>query len=121
MELARGNLLANIPASLPSEAFETLAQNDAVRIERILSRGHSSGQDNWYDQSTDEWVMLLSGQARLEMAGSDEKMDLVKGDWVLIPAGTRHRVDWTDPVETCIWLAVHFAACRHSSPAKEDD
>ena len=30
------------------------------------------------------------------------------GDHVAIPAHKRHRVEWTAPDETTLWLAVHF-------------
>jgi cupin 2 domain-containing protein len=29
------------------------------------------------------------------------------GDWVHIAAHRRHRVEWTDPTQATIWLAVH--------------
>jgi cupin 2 domain-containing protein len=29
------------------------------------------------------------------------------GDWLLIPAHRKHRVDWTTPEEPTVWLAVH--------------
>lgn len=36
------NIHADIPSSLPNEVFTDLISNDNVRIERILSHGHSS-------------------------------------------------------------------------------
>jgi cupin 2 domain-containing protein len=30
------------------------------------------------------------------------------GDYVEIPAHTRHRVEWTDPDEDTVWLAVYY-------------
>ncbi|HPB31104.1 MAG TPA: hypothetical protein PLB62_06580, partial [Candidatus Sumerlaeota bacterium] len=47
------------------EFFEPLVDSGEVLIERIVSRGHASPQDFWYDQERDEWVALLQGQARL--------------------------------------------------------
>jgi cupin 2 domain-containing protein len=29
------------------------------------------------------------------------------GDHVHIPAHRRHRVEWTDPAQATVWLAVH--------------
>ncbi len=29
------------------------------------------------------------------------------GDYVLIPARKRHRVEWTDPGQKTVWLALH--------------
>jgi cupin 2 domain-containing protein len=48
------------------ERFETLAQSNSVRVERIVSRGHCSAPDFWYDQSEDEFVLVISGAARLQ-------------------------------------------------------
>ncbi len=36
---------------------------------------------------------------------------------MLIPAGVRHRVAWTDPERPTIWLAVHYGKCRRSATA----
>ncbi|PIP08806.1 MAG: phosphoribosylaminoimidazole carboxylase, partial [Syntrophobacteraceae bacterium CG23_combo_of_CG06-09_8_20_14_all_50_8] len=58
-----GNVFASIPASLPEELMEILAGSEAVKIERILSRGHRSSDDFWYDQEQNEWVLLLKGAA----------------------------------------------------------
>ena len=37
------------------------------------------------------------------------KCELAAGDYVNIPAHTRHKVDWTDPRQTTIWLAVFYS------------
>ena len=37
-----------------------------VRIERIISHGHASPADFWYDQAQHEWVIVLKGAARLQ-------------------------------------------------------
>ncbi len=100
------NLFHNIPDSLPHEVFETLLDADGVRIERIVSEGHASPADFWYDQDQNEWVVLLQGSARLRTA--DEVIELRRGDSHFIPAHTKHRVEWTTPDEPTIWLAVHF-------------
>jgi hypothetical protein len=48
------NLFGNIPSELPEELIEVLSQSDKVRIERIVSRGHSSPDGLWYDQDLNE-------------------------------------------------------------------
>lgn len=102
------NLYSDIPAELPAELFETLAQTDTVHIERIVSRGHSTPTGDWYDQERDEWVLLLKGAARLLFEdGSEAAMG--PGDWLAIPAHRKHRVAWTDPEQETIWLAVHYS------------
>ncbi|MDB5688244.1 MAG: cupin [Sphingomonas bacterium] len=58
-------------------------------------------------QAWDEWVLLVSGSAGLTFDGAAERT-LVPGDCLAIPAGTRHRVAWTDPGGPTVWLAVHL-------------
>ena len=104
----KGNLFRNIPADLPEELFDTLAQSRGVNIERIVSRGHTTAEGEWYDQLKDEWVVLLRGKARLLIEGDNAPVTLEPGDHLLLPAGLRHRVEWTDPEQDSVWLAVHF-------------
>lgn len=106
--LAAANLFAEIPAALPTELFETLAAAGEVRIERIVSRGHVSPPDFLYDQPLHEFVVLLSGSARLVVEGETSPRELRPGDWILLPAGCRHRVDFTPPEVDTVWLAIHF-------------
>ena len=40
----------NLFADLPEELVEVLAENNHVRIERIISIGHGSPDGFWYDQ-----------------------------------------------------------------------
>ncbi len=101
------NLFADIPADLPDELVQALLDMPALRIERIVSRGHASPEGFWYDQETHEWVLLLTGAARLRFEG-EEPIDLRPGSFVNIPAHKRHRVEWTDPSQPTIWLGVHY-------------
>ena len=101
------NLFENIPAALPEELFQTLQTSGDVKIERIISRGHTTPEGKWYDQSWDEWVLLLSGSARIVFDGDKEPVLLESGDYLMLPAGLKHRVDWTEPNKNCIWLAIH--------------
>ncbi|MCA9041262.1 MAG: cupin domain-containing protein [Planctomycetaceae bacterium] len=103
-----GNLFKNIPDHLPEELLEVLATCHNVRIERIVSQGHSSPDDFWYDQDEAEWVLLLAGAAQLTLQEPDEIITLQSGDYLLIPAHRKHHVDWTSPEEPTIWLAVFF-------------
>lgn len=102
------NLFADIPQQLPDELMETLAESGAVRVERIVSRGHASPDDFWYDQERDEFVVLLSGSAGLRIEGEPEARILKPGDWLVIPAHQRHRVEWTAADEDTVWLALHY-------------
>ena len=79
-----------------------------MRLERIVSHGHSSPEGFWYDQPEDEWVMLLQGAARLEF--EDSLMEMRPGDCLNIPAHRRHRVAWTTPEGPTVWLALFHQA-----------
>jgi cupin 2 domain-containing protein len=102
------NLIANIPADLPDERFDTLVESGAVTIERIVSKGHASPVEGWYEQDRNEWVLLVQGGARLVFADGRE-MRMAPGDWLEIPARQKHRVAWTDPAQETVWLAVHYS------------
>lgn len=102
------NLFASIPRSLETEQFEELAGGQDVRIERIVSRGHTSPAQGWYDQPQHEWVVVLQGRAVLAFERGDD-VALAPGDHCTIPAHCRHRVKWTDPKQVTIWLAVHYS------------
>ena len=102
------NIFHEIPKALPEELFQNLAESGNVRIERIVSDGQATPEGTWYDQSWDEWVVLLSGSAGLVFEGDDQTRHLVPGDHVMITAGCRHRVEWTDPAQKTVWLAVHI-------------
>lgn len=87
-----------------AEVFDTLARGPAWRLERIVSQGCASPEGFWYDSDDDEWVVLVRGGARIafEERGS---LELKAGDWVGLPARTRHRVEWV--TEDALWLALH--------------
>lgn len=102
-----GSLLEGLPASpQPEELFTTLAALPGVRIERIVSTGQSSPDGFWYDQEWDEFVLLVAGSATLQVDGEGDR-PLSPGDWVLLPARTRHRVAATAAGGPTVWLAVH--------------
>jgi cupin 2 domain-containing protein len=106
------SLYANIPATLEEELFLTLAQSGSTRIERIVSEGQATPPGEWYDQGWDEWVLLVAGEALLLFEEPATTLTLKPGDHIMIPAGTRHRVEWTDATQKTIWLAVHCDATR---------
>ncbi len=101
------SLLKNLPAKLEEERFETLLEGSDWHLERILSTGQSTSEGEWYDQEQSEWVLVLQGAGRLAFGDGSERL-LEPGDAVLLPAGCRHRVAWTTPDETTVWLALHF-------------
>jgi cupin 2 domain-containing protein len=100
--------LFSLPESIPQELFEDLIKTEHFRLERIVSVGQSAPLGQWYDQETNEWVVLLSGSAGLLFEGEGEPHILRPGDCILIPAHRRHRVEWTDPETRTVWLALHY-------------
>jgi cupin 2 domain-containing protein len=108
MQPVSSNIFANIPEQLPEELFESIIKQDNVLIERIVSNGHVTATGQWYDQAGDEWVILLQGQATLLFEKNQTLVMLSPGDYLFIPAHTRHRVEWTLPDFNTVWLAVHL-------------
>lgn len=104
------NVFSDIPQSIPKEVSEALLVSRTLRIERIISHGQASPKDFWYDQDANEWVIVLKGKARLLFEGERVPLELETGSYVNIPAHKRHRVDWTDPDDHTVWLAVHYAS-----------
>lgn len=100
------NLFTDIPTNLPQELFTTLLAASNVRIERIVSHGHTSPEGYWYDQDQHEWVLVLQGATRLSIEG--EIKELKPGDSINIRAHQKHRVEWTTTEEPTIWLAVFY-------------
>ncbi len=104
-----GNLFADISAAgAGDEEFGEILARPGLKIERIVSHGHASPPGFWYDQPQNEWVIVLKGSARLRFEDEATGRALNAGDYVFIPARKRHRVEWTEPAEPTVWLAVHF-------------
>ncbi|HEY6528135.1 MAG TPA: cupin domain-containing protein [Cellvibrionaceae bacterium] len=101
------NILASLPQNLETETFEDIIRSQAVRIERIVSKGHASPEHGWYDQKENEWVMVVKGSARLEFADGSH-CDLSAGDYVNIPAHVKHKVASTDAKDITVWLAIFY-------------
>ncbi|WP_275096411.1 cupin domain-containing protein [Sedimenticola hydrogenitrophicus] len=108
------NLLAELPDDVQEEQFETLAENPHARLLRIISPPHFRSEP--FLQQEDEWVMVLQGEGILEVRG--ERIRLGRGDSLLIPAGTPHRVLDTSAAPHCIWLALHLHASEQTPGAE---
>jgi len=102
------NIFDSLPEPPADEWVETLLQTGNFRLERIVSRGQTSPDNFWYDQPHPEWVMLLSGGARLIFTDCNEEIELRPGDYLTIPAHRKHRVTWTDPDRPSVWLALYY-------------
>jgi cupin 2 domain-containing protein len=107
MTSAKDNIFTNISAIIPEELIENLLVRESIKIERIVSQGHSTPDGEWYGQVWDEWVLLLQGAAVLAYEDGS-KASMRKGDYLYIPAHLSHRVEWTQPEVNTIWLAIHF-------------
>ena len=101
------NIFQNIPSNLTQEFFETLLESENIKIERIISYGEGSPKEGWYDQETNEWVVLLEGEAMLAFEGR-ENLHMHTGDSINIPAHTKHKVLWTQKDAKTIWLTVFY-------------
>ncbi len=102
------NIFRDIPSDIQKEITEKILSHGKIRIERIISKGHISPEDFWYDQQDNEWVIVIKGKARLQFFGENELIELSEGDYLNIPSHKKHRVEWTDPENKTIWLAVFY-------------
>lgn len=103
------NLFTDAQPPITGERFDTLVQQGNVVIERIVSG--SEVQPVQYVQAQDEWVVLLKGEAQLDVAG--QPVLLKAGDHLFLPAQTAHTVTKVSP--GAIWLAVHIHPSSHPS------
>lgn len=71
-------------------------------VEHIVSGPDVAPEE--YLQEQDEWIVLLSGHAALDVGG--EPVDLGPGVWVFLPAGVPHRLVEVEAGSN--WLAVHL-------------
>jgi predicted metal-dependent hydrolase len=109
---AKNNLFENQAVCSRNEFFETIVAACGTKLERIVSFGQSTPAGEWLKQDSNEWVLLLSGRARLSFADSASQISLDPGDHIMIPAQRSHRVEWTDPSQKTVWLGFHFPAAR---------
>jgi cupin 2 domain-containing protein len=103
----------------PEELVDILLESPGLRLERIVSTGQAMGEENWFDQRWDEFVVVVSGSARLRIEGENEDRMLEAGDWILLPAHCRHRVTWTQSRPPTVWLAVHYEDTLNRREAEE--
>ena len=98
----------DLPKKLPpEELIETLFENDDVLIERIVSTGQVTPAGEWYDQDKNEWLIVLQGVGELSYE-DNSRIKLTEGDYLLIPAHQKHRVEYTSTEPPCIWLTIFF-------------
>lgn len=112
VKVKSGSLTSGLELLGSEELVEALYERPGVRIERIVSSGQASPDGHWYDQDSDEWVLVVAGRARLRIDGEAQDRELGEGDYLLLPAHCRHRVAWTRSEPPTVWLAIHmFTKC----------
>lgn len=84
------------------EDFKSLFKNKNIDIVRIVSSNKL--EDKLYIQDVDEFVILLEGEALLELESREVK--LKKGDTLFIPSKMPHRVLKTKM--GTLWLAIYM-------------
>ena len=113
--------------SVNEEIIKILFKNENVKIEKIISTGQTT---DWQESNKNEFVILVQGNAEIEYYDNricedknfktnenimknlkntnDMKLQLGKGDIILIKKGERHRVGYTSKNPCCIWICIFF-------------
>lgn len=91
------NIFDDLPQRLPKELVQILVRAADVRIERIISYGHASPADFWYDQPQHERVIVLKGAAMSNVftpgptpntvRAANGTVKTVPDGWMLLPPG----------------------------------
>jgi cupin 2 domain-containing protein len=88
------------------EFFEDLINNNSFRIERIISSGQRTPDSIWLEEETNEFVLLIEGASNIRFFEDNSIIDLQKGDWLVIPKNTKHRIEYTENLT--YWLTIHY-------------
>lgn len=107
-----GHLFFDAVPPEKGERFDTLLRHGRLHVERIVSSAEGVSPST-YVQRQDEWVLLVQGEAVLEVEGLPHA--LKSGDHLFLPAGTPHKVLRTS--QGAIWLAVHLHPDGESAPS----
>jgi cupin 2 domain-containing protein len=102
VSIERGRLKAPDAAPASGESISVLASGRGWRVEQLLTGSLSAPIEDLLDH--DEWVVVLSGAAVLDIDG--DVVTMGTGDWIYLRAGVPHRVRSTEPPTS--WLAIHF-------------
>ena len=104
------NIFKDIKIDKNNEQFFDLLKTENIRIEKIVSNGQTSPKDFWYDQDENEFVIVLKGEAVLEIQKNNEivELKLNNGDFINIKAHEKHRVKYSSLEEPTVWLAVFY-------------
>lgn len=89
------------------ENFSNLLVKSNFKLEKIVSKGYKTPKSKWLKEDIDEFVMLLKGKAEL-LFENGQTVVLMEGDYLTIPANTKHKVIKTSVRPLCYWLTIHF-------------
>lgn len=103
--IKKKNIFENPKYHSEEEYFEDLINAQNFRLERIISEGHASPEDFWYNQSEDEFVLLLKGSAEI-LFEDGQTVELTEGDYFTIPKHYKHRVVKTSSDRKTFWLTL---------------
>ncbi|MDD2699083.1 MAG: cupin domain-containing protein [Arcobacteraceae bacterium] len=105
--MEKSNIFKHIPKDLQDELFEDIISTDTLKIERIVSYGHTSPQVGWYESQLNEWVIVLEGEAILTFEDGGD-VTLKVGDYLNIKALQKHKVSWTALDNKTVWLTIYY-------------
>lgn len=103
-----GNVFEALRAEPGQETSLRLHGGSNWCLDLIRSNAYCTPEEDWFDQETHEWVMVLQGSATLEYQDSIEGVDLSVGDHLHLQPHRLHRVVRTDPDPGTLWLALHW-------------
>ena len=96
------NLFTDSDPPSSGERLDVLLSHKNLVIERIICSARMGPTQ--YMQPQDEWVLILRGEAELDVAG--KAVGLKAGDHLFLPSGTAHTLKSAS--EGALWLAVHL-------------
>ena len=97
-----GNIFEGAAPPGSGERFDRLLTLGNLVVERIVSSEAIERIE--YRQTQHEWVVLLKGEARIDVAGTDVSMK--SGDYLFLEAETPHTV--LQVSEGAVWLGIHL-------------
>lgn len=98
------NLLDAREFDAAKEVTTVIWEDACIRVEKIVSFGQVTPENNVYCQREAEWVSVLRGRGILYFPDTNMETILEAGDHTMILPGVRHRVIYTS--KPCIWLCV---------------
>lgn len=101
------NIFSLLQVNTTNEYFEDIISEADFRIERIISDGHTTPDDFWYNQDEDEFVLLLKGFAKL-MFEDGSIIELNEGDYVIIDKHKKHKVIYTSTETKTFWITCYY-------------